>query len=563
MPQRERWIDDCIAFLDRATSLPDRLGGLHSNDSPSIPPTLHPPAVAQWNLQGMAKWWVQRGPMWSEFLRRESSRGDHPATPPAWLKRLVEWSGPAIAASATAREESDETRSWLEFWSGLRRWTQLAGWETLEGQMLHLVAARRDSLAIQWLAGELKESPCQSSRVAAIGLQPLMAPLPWPASKFFELLGSSFLEPAQTVALIEVANQQVRLNSSSLHPLTPHRETLRRLLGQMVGRLGVMEQDPGHYGQSIEAIQTMLEESVALVVALCDLVALMRDEEAVGKLRQAMALRHRRIQVEAASALSRLGQAEGTAHLAAMAKEPTERMRVIAYATRDGGLEAIDPEYRTPEAEAESLMALWLAARPNLGMPPEHLEVIFSDQLFWPGYQEPQRCFLVYFRHAIPGGLIQNVGIVGPAVHCLPNSLIGLDAVDQLAAYAGWHVSHPEIWDRPWSEASPDLRPDLQQLLDQLELLPADRIDPQWVGSLLGTLSLAARWSTGDRQGIVATDGEILWSVPIQPAPEDRTQSIDPQTALWILRGRTLLGQFNPDFPVGSSSHATPIASSS
>jgi hypothetical protein len=194
-------------------------------------------------------------------------------------------------------------------------------------------------------------------------------------------------------------------------------------------------------------------------------------------------------------------------------------------------------------------------------MPPEHLEVIYSDRLFWPGYQEPQSCFLVYFRHAIPSGLIQNIGIVGPVVHCLPTSLIGLDAVDQLAAYAGWHVSHPEIWDRPWSETSSDLRPEFQHLLDHLEKLQPERIDPQWVGSLLGTLSLSGRWSDGDRQGIVATDGEVLWSIPLQPVPEDRTQPIDPQTVLWILRGRTLLRQFNPDLPVDSSNHATPIAS--
>jgi hypothetical protein len=561
MLQRERWLADCIVFLDYATSLQETPGGFQSKDSPSIPPTLHPPAVAQWSLQAMAQWWIQRKPHWEVFLRRQTLRTDHPVSPPAWLKRLVEWSGPAIAASATAPVESCEVENWLTFWSELRRWAQLARWEQLEGQMLHLVAARRDAVAIHWLARELKESPCQSSPVVSIGLQPLMAPHPWPASTFFDLLGSSLLEPAQTVGLIELANQQVRLNPSTMHPLATQRETLRRLLGQVVGRLGVMEQDPGHYGKTIEEIQKMLDESVALVVALCDLVALMRDEEAVGKLRQAMTLRHRRIQVEAASALSRLGHEEGTAHLASLAKEPSERMRVISYATRDGGLEAIDPEYRTAEAEAESLMSLWLAARHNLGMPPEHLEVIFSDQLFWPGYQEPQNCYLVFFRHAVPGGLIQNIGIVGPAVHCLPNSLIGLDAVDQLAAYAGWHVSHAEIWDCPWSEAASEIRSELQLLLDQLEKLHPDRIDPQWVGSLLGKPSLAARWSEGDRLGIVATDAEILWSVPIQMAPEDRTQPIDFQTALWILRGRTLLSHFNPDFPVGSSSHATLIAS--
>lgn len=560
MSQRELWIVDFLSFLDHATFLPDAPGSSQAKDLPSIPPTLHPPAVAQWSLQGMAQWWADREPIWGEFLRREMLRADPSDQPPAWLKRLVEWSGPAIAASATTSEEKTETQNWLAFWSGLRRWTQLARWEQLEGQLLHLVAARRDSLAIQWLARELRDSPCQSSRASSIGLQPLMASYPWPASAFFDLLGDSILEPSQTVALIEVANHQVRLNQSTMHPLTPHRETLRRLLGQVVGRLGVMEQDPGRYGKSIEEIQTMLEESVALVVALCDLVALMRDEEAIGKLRQALELRHRRIQVEAASALSRLGVAEGTAHLASMAKEPSERMRVIAYATRDGGLDKIDPEYQTPEAQAESLMALWLAARPNLGMPPEHLEVIFSDRLFWPGYQEPQQCFLVYFRHAIPGGLIQNIGIVGPAVYCLPNSLIGLDAVDQLAAYAGWHVSHPEIWDRPWSEAASEMRPELQPLLDHLENFRPQHVDPQWVGSLLGNLSLAARWTTDDRQGVVATDGETLWSAPTQPAPDDRTHPIDPQTALWILRGRTLLSQFNPDFPVASSSHITPIA---
>jgi len=97
---------------------------------------------------------------------------------------------------------------------------------------------------------------------------------------------------------------------------------------------------------------------------------------AIPRLTEAMQLKHRRVQTEAAGALARLGDELGTEHLIALVNEPSARLRVIAYADELGMGDRIDDRFRTVESTAEAEMALWLSQPSQMGVPPTLVETI-------------------------------------------------------------------------------------------------------------------------------------------------------------------------------------------
>ena len=74
------------------------------------------------------------------------------------------------------------------------------------------------------------------------------------------------------------------------------------LLGELTQRLKKLEESPEAVGDAKR--NTMAAESIALVISLCDALALIGDRSIVGKLFQTLELSHRRIRTEAAMALA-------------------------------------------------------------------------------------------------------------------------------------------------------------------------------------------------------------------------------------------------------------------
>ena len=68
------------------------------------------------------------------------------------------------------------------------------------------------------------------------------------------------------------------------------------------------------------------DEGVSLAVSLCDALALIGDASSTARLREAHEIRHRRLRVEAAAALARLGDEEGEKSLIELAAEPVARL---------------------------------------------------------------------------------------------------------------------------------------------------------------------------------------------------------------------------------------------
>ena len=117
-----------------------------------------------------------------------------------------------------------------------------------------------------------------------------------------------------------------------MHPAASRVAELRGLLGNLVGQMSKIEE--GSLPPDVEPakIAEIIGDSVALIVALCDALAIMKDEQSIGKLHQAMGLKHRRIQTEAAAALITLGDDAGKETLLKLVEHPVARLRVLAYA---------------------------------------------------------------------------------------------------------------------------------------------------------------------------------------------------------------------------------------
>ena len=207
--------------------------------------------------------------------------------------------------------------------------------------------------------------------------------------------------------VLDLSNYLVRTHRVNRHPGHDRLDELVTLLGNIVQRLSKLEESPGNAGEYLEVIRHQVDEGVALVVALCDALALIGDPRAIGKLYQAMELAHRRIRVEAAAALAKLGETAGASALVALAAEPVVRLRVLHSAQELGLSDQVDPQYTTDTARAEAMVALELAQPTFFGIPPAELQLVDDRTQFWPGYEEPIRCYLFRYAYRFAAGAVQ------------------------------------------------------------------------------------------------------------------------------------------------------------
>jgi hypothetical protein len=188
-----------------------------------------------------------------------------------------------------------------------------------------------------------------------------------------------------------------------------------------------------------------LFDSISLCVSLCDTCALIGDTRAVPKLMQALQLKHRRIQVEAAYALAKLKVDEGHTQLVALASDPVSRTRSIAYCEELGLADQIAEEHRTSLAMAESQLVQWLSQVEQMGFPPTEMELVDQRTMLWPGYESPQECFLFRFTFATSHQPYSNLGIAGPVAKAFGSDLANLPIDDVFSIFVGWDIEHPEV----------------------------------------------------------------------------------------------------------------------
>ena len=345
-------------------------------------------------------------------------------------------------------------------------------------------------------------------------------------------------------AIYELANHQFRQEVVFEHPLEKRAENLTDLLGTLVGRLAQVEEGNLPNDGSPETIAQTIKDSVSLIIAIMDALSLIKHEPAIGKFNQALELRHRRIQVEAASALARMDVEAGKKTLVSLAQHPAVRPRVIAYAEELGIESEISLEHQGPIAVAESELALWLSQPDQMGFAPTSMELAEQRELYWPSYEEPLTCFLFSYEYGSGEQAFRNVGISGPLTHAFTADLSSFSAADQFSAFAGWQTVSDEIYMVAIGRAEEMLAGETDRLRRRMAESPIDEPVERVLASFFGEFVLVVSGIRDDKPGTMI----------VQLDRNDWIEQGNPQSpvewhlALDIWKGRKLLTNFNPAF---------------
>ncbi|WP_153555185.1 HEAT repeat domain-containing protein [Roseimaritima sediminicola] len=407
--------------------------------------------------------------------------------------------------------------------------------------LMHLLSLARAGDHLHILTRMLIARPPEGWMAVGQVLSPLLQYSDWDVHDFFPDIFAALSHPAVASPVLDVANFLTRSGRVAEHPATDRIDSLLVLLDAVVARLERFEKDPSEFGQSVDQVQAVLSEAIALAVSLCDAVGLIGDDRAKGKLHQALEVKHRRVQSEAAGALARLGDEAGREHLIKLAAEPSARRRVVQYADELEIGDQIDQRYRTPEALAEADVAVWLSQPQQMGVPPTSVEVVDAQTMLWPSYHDPIACFLVRYAYDMGDVQYSNVGLAGPTVHCFAADLSDLSVDDTYAIYAGWHAEHPDIFTVPakhWNAAQKRV---VQPLVDHLDREGYDAIQPDLLGFLLDEHAVVCRAMRDDQPHVVISDGLETISHPSSQSP----RPLGCQDLWYLYTGRKMLRTFN------------------
>jgi hypothetical protein len=244
--------------------------------------------------------------------------------------------------------------------------------------------------------------------------------------------------------------------------------------------------------------------------------------------------------------LARLGDERGREELIALAAEPVARLRVLAYARELDLIDEVPDEYRTPIAEAEAELCVWLAEPTQFGLPPSRCELVDDRELYWPGFEEPVWCFLFRFTYNVLAQgkelVYSNVGIAGPVTHAFTADLGDLAPDDIYAAFAGWLAEHMVIQEFDVERLSQSERLEATRLERRLHDAGYSQIEPKVMGYFFGEKALVAPAQRESVPGIAVVDFHDIYFYPTR----DSRRSLGVREAYCIYKGRKLLRTFNP-----------------
>ena len=409
------------------------------------------------------------------------------------------------------------------------------------GLLLALLVYRQSTPAWQAFADVVVTDPPSTAAAAVEAFTPFWRDVDADFTQLFPKLWDALGHTSVAVIVLDLANYLFRSGRLSVHPATTHAAQLVNLLGGIVERLEKFESDCRQHGVTDVEVAKQVSEGVALAVALADCFARIEFQPAMGKLYRMLDLSHRRARTEAAAALAKLGETAGSDALVEMAGEPLVRLRVHAYAKELGIFERIAESHRSEAAVAEAELVMYLADPSCFGFAPASIELEDARDLYWPGYEEPQTCYLFRFTYRLPQGDLTNLALARPVPHVTGADLTDLDLRDVYAVYAGWHAEHDEL-----RRVAIDLRlPEHERLVDQacqrLQAHLFHDLQPAFLADYFGTRIVVVSAVRGDMAGTVLVSPEQeVW------VPQGSTlRPLTAEVAFDLFVGRDLLGRFN------------------
>ncbi|MEQ1827680.1 MAG: hypothetical protein ABL921_17100 [Pirellula sp.] len=456
------------------------------------------------------------------------------ATIEQFMQNLIRWFRQANHAAAT--EESWQLQHLVLAQQVALLYSKLHGngLQRVEGSLLQVLFASGHTTAVKLGVDYLLTIPPSNWADVSLALTPLVQSKNWSVEDVFpKLLQSS--NPSVLSPALDVANHYFRSRTTTQHPAAVEFNKLLTLLGGLANQLGMLEENPRSFGDSVAAIQKMLFDSVSLAVSLCDTLGLIGKPEAIGKLNQALRLSHRRIQTEAAFALAKLGDKHGEQKIVELASDFTCRQRAVAYAEELGIDERIDERWTTATAIAESRLANWLTQNEQMGIPPARMELIDQRTLYWPGFDQPQECFLFRFEYDMQDSVFSNLGLSGPMCNTFSDDLANISIDDAYAIFAGWDIDHPDVYELLPEALLPSQRLTVHQLLSDVKSR-FDQVEILFFGVFLEHQSILARGQNKSESRVFVYDGERFLFEPF-PKPD----VADPKLTYLLWRGRLFL----------------------
>jgi len=518
---------------DRQTTLLDDLGRADSLSGP------------EWQRSARRAAWLGEfsGEQLVEWL---AAVGQLPPLPEAADRLLATWlAAAATAARQPAAEKAARADSPALLPAIEQLYDALGQNSQARGKLLAWLANSSMPGALDLLVQLLIADPPQDDHDVVQVLAPLFQHRRAAAPPLFPRLLAALAHPALAAPVLDLANFLARQKIAAEHPAAGHAAQLIALLGNLVQSLEMLEERP-EAGLSPQELSRQVARGVGLAVSLCDALALIGERQAIGKLRQTLALRHRRVRTEAAAALARLGDAEGRAELIQLAAEPVARLRVLAYAQELGLQDQIDPQFATPVARAEAELCVWLAEPTQFGLPPASCELYDQRRWRWPGYGQPVECFLFRYQYVVTLGgdgerSYSNIGIAGPVTHAVLADLSDLPPDDIYALYAGWQAQHEEIREYDVARLSQSEQLEVERLKRRLHDAGFAQIEPQRMGYFFGEKALVA---AAQREGVAGTAVADFKEIAFFPQRHSR-RPIRAEEAYCIYKGRKLLAAFN------------------
>jgi hypothetical protein len=472
-----------------------------------------------------------------------------PSLSPAADRNLAGWLAAAAqarrkATSNQAERSAEQDSSVVTALEPLYRFLGPAS--RARGQLLTWLSLGHSDQELEAFSRLLIEDPPQNDQDVVQAFAPLFQRGQDHAAALFPKLLDGLNNPLVAAPILDLANFLAREGLVDRHPAADRSALLIGLLGELVQSLLLLEERPQAAGETPEELSRRVARGVALAVSLCDALALIGDKAAIGKLNQALDVRHRRVRTEAAAALARLGEERGAGELVQLAAEPVARLRVLAYADELGLRDKIDPQFLTPEARAEAELCVWLAEPTQYGLPPSSCELVDRRQQHWPGYVEPVDSFLFRFQYVITiegqgERSFSNIGIAGPVTHAFVADLGDLSPDDIYAAFAGWQAQHEEIREFEASRLSRSEQLEVERLKRRLTDSGYSKIEPQRMGYFFGEKALVA---LVERQSVPGVAVANFQDIAFFPQRNSR-RSLGPEEAYCIYKGRKLLGAFN------------------
>lgn len=427
--------------------------------------------------------------------------------------------------------------------------------QVLRFPVLRTLAIDGSAHSLTSLAELLVTDPPSDERQAVLSLVPLFQPrasgVPG-ATALFPRLFDALANHALAPAVIDLANFLTRRGLVDEHPGKSRASELATLLGSLAGRLSKLEESPQQFASSPAELSKIVNESVTLVVALCDALALCGDPSVVGKIYPLLDLAHRRVQTEAAAALAKLGEKPGIEHLKQLAAQPAARTRVLAYLEELKAVDQVEEQHRSPEARAQGDLAAWMAQPTRFGVAPDELELIDRAKQYWPGYVDPVECFLFTYEYQHGNRTVAGVGLAGPLTNALQHDLQDLPPNDIYALYAGLDAEHAEIFETPVEDLGESQFAAWEHVRE--ELTAQGYADVQLVGwhNFFGEQHAVATATRDGRRGvIVVADDSAEWF-----GLTTTLRAFGPAEVYALYKGRKLLKTFNTKESPGDESGA-------